>query len=111
MRDGFVIVDNTTGIPTYDCPNYISPSSGTSFDYVDHLIREELSDQKYIVAKYTPTCIHSVGVVPKPDGKFRPITDCKRPIGSSINNYMSNTCGVLLMMCVTLCTQLVSWIL
>ena len=92
IRDGFLIVDPTSVVPTYDCPNYITPSSGESYTFVDKLIHQELLDHKYVLADYKPNCIHSIGAVPKPDGKFRPITDCRRPLGLSINNYMSSTC-------------------
>ena len=92
IHDGFIIVDPAADIPTYDCPNYISHDSGESYTYVNGLISQELLDHKYIKTSLKPHCIHAIGTVPKADGKFRPITDCKRPVGYSINNYMSTTC-------------------
>ena len=92
VRDGFFIVDLDSDIPTYDCPNYITPSSGDSYDFVDNLISEELASSKYIKASFIPHCIHAIGAVPKTQGKYRPITDCRRPLGESINNFMSTTC-------------------
>lgn len=39
-----------------------------------------------------PHCIHALGAVPKKNStKWRPITDCKRPIGVSINSHMSSS--------------------
>ena len=38
-----------------------------------------------------PQCVHSLGAVKKSDGRLRPITDCSRPDGSSINNFMGTT--------------------
>ena len=93
VRDGFIIVDLDAEIQGYDCPNYISPSSGAVYDFVNGLISHELDEQRYVRAPYKPTCIHAIGAVPKPDGKFRAITDCRQPVGSSINNHMSTTCN------------------
>ena len=92
VRDGFIIVDPDAEIPSYDCPNYIVAGSGDAYAFVDKLINQELMEEKYIRAPVRPHCIHAIGAVAKADGKFRPITDCKRPLGSSINNYMSKTC-------------------
>ena len=39
--------------------------------------------------KVAPHCVHSIRAIPKGDGTFRPITDCKGPLGNSINNIMS----------------------
>ena len=37
-------------------------------------------------------CVQALGAIFKPNGSIRPITDCKRPIGLSINNSMHKTC-------------------
>ena len=92
IRDGFIIVDPSADIPSYDSPNYITAKSGSSFDFVDNLIKSELLQGKYVRSNNVPKCIHALGAIPKPDGKFRPITDCRRPIGLSINNHMNLTC-------------------
>ena len=91
IRDGFRIVNPLDDIPVYHANNYSSVMEGKAYDFVDNLILEELSEGKYIVAETVPHCIHALGAIPKSGGGFRPITDCKRPIGSSINNYMSET--------------------
>ena len=41
---------------------------------------------------YIPTCVHALGAITKSDGSLRPITDCRRPLGQSINNYMQSVC-------------------
>ena len=66
-------------------------SSGDSLEYVNNLITQELKDHKYVQASFKPHYVHAIGPLTKPDSKFHPITDCKRPIGSSINNYMNTT--------------------
>ena len=88
---GFPIVDPDVSIGHYRCSNYKAVLSGDAFDYVNSLIMAELAEGKYVRANYPPHCVHALGVVPKQDGSFRPITDCKRPIGDSINNFMNET--------------------
>ena len=90
-KNGFPIVDADVEIEPYRCVNYSSILHGDAFDYVNDLIRDEILDGKYVRATCLPHCVHALGVVPKADGSFRPITDCKRPLGVSINNYMEET--------------------
>ena len=92
IKDGFTIVDPEADVPSYDSPNYISSTSGPAFEFMNNLLRTELHQGKYIRTDSIPHCIHALGAIPKPDGKYRPITDCRRPLGSSINNYMNLTC-------------------
>lgn len=92
VTQGFFIVDEHCHIPTYECKNYNSVISGEAFRCIDKVINHELSLGKYVVSPTKPHCIHSLGAVPKKEpGKWRPITDCKRPLGSSINCFMSHT--------------------
>lgn len=89
---GFLIVDPGADIEAYECTNYPSVMQGEAFMFVDKLIRDELIAHKFVVAQEKPHCIHAVGAVPKKNSKkWRPITDCRRPLGSSINNFMSTT--------------------
>ena len=92
VRYGFDIVDGDVAIPTYHCTNYFSVCSGPAHDYVSDLILQEIAQGKYIRADFTPHCVHALGAVDKSDGSYRPITDCKRPLGESINNFMYTTC-------------------
>lgn len=38
-----------------------------------------------------PHCVHAIGAVAKGPNEYRPITDCRRPIALSINNFMDTT--------------------
>ena len=88
---GFPIVDTDSHIEKYRCSNYTSVMSGQAFEYVNDLILKEIDSGKYLRAISPPHCVHALGAVPKSDGSYRPITDCKRPLGQSINNYMKDT--------------------
>ena len=55
------------------------------------LLEKEIVEGKVPRMSDPPHCIHSLGAVRKANGSLRPITDCSRPEGSSINNYMSST--------------------
>lgn len=48
----------------------------------DKLLRGQIS-----LSKETPSFIHALGAVPRPDGRIRPITDSSRP-ATWINDYM-----------------------
>lgn len=92
VSNGFLIVDVDSDIPSYECQNYASVTSGKAFDYVDNWIHEGLKHGKFIVSQEKPWCVHGIGAVPKKGtDKWRPITDCKRPIGESVNNFMLTT--------------------
>lgn len=92
VSNGFLIVDKEADIPRYECSNYHSVEKGPAHNFIDNLLKSELADGKYVIADTKPHCIHALGAVPKKEtGKWRPITDCKRPIGTSVNSYMSTT--------------------
>ena len=91
VTNGFAIVDHDSVITPYRCHNYGSVMSGQAFDYVNNLILNEIKLGKYVRAGTEPHCVHALGAVSKADGSYRPITDCKRPLGGSINNYMDET--------------------
>ena len=91
IQHGFPIIDDDAEVTSYYCENYASAVSGLSFEYVDSLISDEVRDGKYVKASSIPHCVHSLGAIPKQDGSFRPITDCRRPEGISINNHMETT--------------------
>ena len=95
VAEGFRIVDNDADIPSYDCANYTSVLSGDAFEFIDKLVCAEIVDGKCVISDDTPQCIHALGAVPKADGGFRPITDCKRPELLSINKFMSATCRTI----------------
>ena len=91
ISSGFDIVDNVTP-HTYHCDNYSSILDEEFKAQMDANIQYELSRDKVSIADGTPHCIHALGAVRKSSGKLRPITDCKRPLGISINNHMHTTC-------------------
>ena len=87
---GFDIVDKGAVIKPYERQNYNSVLQGNAHSFIGQLC-DELQQSKLVIASGKPACVHAVGAVPKPDGKYRPITDCKRPIGGSMKNYMEST--------------------
>lgn len=91
IRYGFGIVDQGAEIESYECANYKSALSGEAKPFLDALIRSELAENKYVCVQDKPWCIHALGAVPKGSQEYRPITDCRRPIGGSINNFMEST--------------------
>lgn len=90
--NGFPIVDDDCVIDAYDCANYKSATEGPAAEFISNLMIKELVECKLIQSEEHPRCIHSMGAVPKKAGKYRMITDCSRPKGLSINNYMTSTC-------------------
>ena len=92
LCDGFKIVDDNCD-PSYDCDNYLSITQGHFRQEMSCLLKQELEEGKVSVCETKPSCIHSMGAVPKSDGRLRPITDCSMPEGQSVNNFMSTTCN------------------
>ena len=90
LTDGFPIVQGD--VPKYSCSNYNSILEPESKRQMDVIIKKELAEGIISEAVTEPHCIHALGAVPKPGGKIRPITDCSRPEGLSVNNF----CGTLL---------------
>ena len=88
---GFPIIDSTFVEP-YVCENYNSITTGEGYNKMSERIKAEISQGKISVASEPVQCIHALGAIFKPNGSIRPITDCKRPIGLSINNAMHKTC-------------------
>lgn len=91
VREGFKIIDSNAVIAGYDCANYTSVLQGEPFDCINKLIEKEVKEGKYIATDVKPIAIHALGAVSKKDSGYRPITDCKRPLTLSVNNYMSTT--------------------
>ena len=87
---GFAIVDEIDITP-YHRESYSSVLKDEAFLFVNDLIMSEIKEGKYLRASDFPQCIHSLEAIPKADGSFRPITDCRQPEGESINNYMETT--------------------
>lgn len=90
VAHGFDIVDPDCKAK-YVCSNYSSIESPEFISQMDSIVRQELELDKVSVVDVFPDCIHSLGAVKKSNGKLRPITDCRRPLGASINNSMITT--------------------
>lgn len=91
ITNGFPIVD-TEMIPRYECANYGSCSKKGAHRFISGLFKEERLQGIVVPTSVRPHCVHAIGAIRKKDMSFRPIIDCRRPIGHSINNYMSTTC-------------------
>ena len=90
---GFPIVDSTIVTP-YFCDNYASITTGEGYQQMTTRIETELKQEKISETLKPVTCVHALGAIFKQNGTIRPITDCKRPLGKSINNAMSTSCYV-----------------
>ena len=90
LVNGFSIVDNDCS-SSYMCENYDSITCDKFYEEMTTLLQDELAAGKVTVSDTQPRCVHSLGAVTKSNGKLRPITDCSRPEGTSINNFMSTT--------------------
>ena len=85
ITDGFPIVDQD--VEAYECANYSSILDDDSRSKMDIIIRRELDEGMISIVDSKPKCVHALGAVPKASGGIRPITDCSRPLGKSINNF------------------------
>ena len=92
ITDGFKTVDDNMDLISmhYECDYYNSVYSPENKAKLDSFISKELSEGYHKIVHEKPTCIHSMGAVPKPDGGIRPITDCSMPRDISVNNFCSN---------------------
>ena len=85
IADGYDIVDEE--VPSYDCVNYNSILEEEPSEAMSRNVLDEFGEGRIAEAVTKPTCIHSLGAVPKSDGGYRTITDCSRPQGESVNNH------------------------
>lgn len=91
VKNGFRILDRNADIKEYECYNYKSALTGEAHVFLDSVIRKEIQEGKYIKTDVKPRNVHAIGAVPKSNNTYRPITDCKRPLQKSVNNYMTTT--------------------
>lgn len=88
IMNGFRVVDVQASVDGYYCNNYSSCYTTGNEKKLKELLQDELSQGKLSYTKNCPKCVHAVGIVKKKDSeKIRPIIDCKRPEGTSVNNY------------------------
>lgn len=76
----------SSDVQSYECGNYNSILSPENKGKMDDIVNSELANGYLSVAKSKPLCVHTLGAVSKPDGGIRPITDCSRPVGVSVNS-------------------------
>ena len=88
---GFKVVDPEAIVPEYDCTNYRSATNQSARPHVDRVFRSELEAGKLSITQDGTRYVHAVGAIQKKSGKCRLITDCRRPLDSSVNNFMSAT--------------------
>lgn len=90
LRHGFKLFDCAESvIPSYESGNYSSAVNACAKPKLDKLFQSELLDNKISKVEDKPKCIHAIGAVPKKDSdELRPITDCKRPLNGSLNNFI-----------------------
>lgn len=91
ILSGFQIVDKDVSIEPYFCRNYRSVLVEPCHSFLHSLIVSELAQDRFVLADEQPVCVHALGAVAKSSGGFRPVTDCRRPLGMSINNFMDQT--------------------
>ena len=87
---GFPLVLDISEVSPADECNYKSALNCDTKPILDELFREELLTQKLTEVQDKPLRIQAIGAVPKKDSAVpRPITDCSRPFGDSLNSYIS----------------------
>ena len=78
----------------YECDNYKAVHDPINETKLDGIIGKELAEGYLKIVKEKPTCVHSIGAVPKRDRGIRHITDCSRPMPKSIS--VNNFCEEIL---------------
>jgi hypothetical protein len=86
---GFRLVDVDAVPAPSDCGNYKSCLTSNNKPLVEAQILHEIDKGRYIVADNIPTCVSSLGAIPKGDSKIRLIHDLSRPFGG-INQHCSD---------------------
>ena len=95
IREGFHIVDVSQIVPAVpaEMDNYKSATCVKTRDIVEAQIREEIDNNRYVIAPRVPIVLSALGAVPKKDSsiKLRIIHDCSRPYGSALNDFAYNS--------------------
>lgn len=84
--DGFDLV--SSDVEPYECHNYTSVTDPPNNALMSEILTKELANGFVSLADTKPVCVHALGAVPKQGGGIRPITDCSRPQGCSVNDHM-----------------------
>lgn len=89
VTNGFNIIDDVDKLISYECENYKSAENPDAKPKLDKLLKQEIASGKISQVQDKPQCIHSYGAVPKKGtDELRPVTDCSRPFGVSINEHI-----------------------
>lgn len=76
----------SSDVQPYNCHNYHSNLDTESKAKMDVIVASEIENGILSVTDIKPHCIHAPRAVGKPDGGIRPITNCSRPEGVSVNS-------------------------
>ena len=73
ITDSFKVVDDNMDLSNmhYECDKYSSVYTPENKAKMNIIIGKELSEGYQKIVNSKPTCIHSIGAVPKPDGGFK----------------------------------------
>ena len=88
VTDGFPIVDSTP--PSYECENYNSITAPGPYEKMTSILLRELEEGYVTKVENKPYCVHALGAVPKGESGIRNITDCSRPVGTSVNYHCND---------------------
>lgn len=87
---GFRIIPDLSIVTPAVGKNYSSALCASVKALLDKIVLEELEAGQISRQTYIPIRVHSIGTVSKKDSDVpRPITDCSRLIGDSLNSYMA----------------------
>ena len=88
--NGFHIIDvdlaDKTIVEKIEVKNY-SSATGDRRNSVEHQIRREISNGRYVVVSERPVLVSAIGAVQKGNGGIRIIHDASRPQQSSLNSF------------------------
>ena len=91
VLNGFRVVDPSADVPIYDCRHYNSCFEEGVFQKMNNVMLAELNSGRISIAAAKPSQVHALGAILKPNGAVRHITDCSRPLLTSVNNFMKHT--------------------
>jgi hypothetical protein len=92
VHHGFDIIDPGCALARAEVPNHPSASpSSPFFDMVNDQVFTEIANGNYVEVGQPPIIVSPLGAIPKSDSSVRLIHDCSRPVGGSVNSYVSST--------------------
>lgn len=88
VQYGFHVVNRHANMDQYCMNNYWSCYKESTESKLSSLGEMEIACGKLSLSSELPRCIHAMGAIRKGTGLYRPINDCSRPEGNSVNCYM-----------------------